>query len=56
MRTAANDAVRAFGHGRLKMSDGRFIDIGTNCGGMTRTVLDDWVPLVVTSSDEESAE
>ena len=56
LRTAANHAVKAFGHGRVKKIDGSFIDIGTNCGGMTRTVLDDWVPLVVPSSDEESAE
>ena len=56
LRTAANHAVKAFGHGRVKMSDGSFIDIGRNCGGMTRTVLDDYVPLVVPSSDEEAAE
>ena len=53
LRIAANDAVKAFGHGRLKMADGSFNDLGQHCGGMTRTILDDWVPIVVPPSDDE---
>ena len=53
LRIEANKATRAFGHGRLKHRDGSFTDIGGSSGGVTRTVLDDYQPPIVESSDEE---
>jgi predicted rRNA methylase YqxC with S4 and FtsJ domains len=36
--------TRLSGHGRLRKSNGEFIDIGGSTGGFVRTVLDDWEP------------
>jgi predicted rRNA methylase YqxC with S4 and FtsJ domains len=41
---AANTLTRLSGHGRLRKSNGEFIDIGGSTGGFVRTVLDDWEP------------
>ena len=38
----ANHLTRISGNGRLRRSDGSFIDIGGSTGGYTRTVLYDW--------------
>ena len=40
----ANRLTRLSGHGRLRKSNGEFIDIGGSTGGFVRTVLDDWEP------------
>ena len=40
----ANNLTRISGNGRLRRSDGSFIDIGGSRGGYTRTVLYDWQP------------
>ena len=40
----ANTLTRLSGHGRLRKSNGEFIDIGGSTGGFVRTVLDDWEP------------
>ena len=56
LRRKANAAVRDFGHGRIKRDDGSFVDIGSHCGGITRTILDGWRPIDVPppSDDEET--
>ena len=38
----ANRLTRISGNGRLRHSDGSFVDIGGSTGGYTRTVLYDW--------------
>ena len=38
----ANRLTRISGNGRLRHSDGNFVDIGGSTGGHTRTVLYDW--------------
>ena len=38
----ANRLTRISGNGRLRRSDGSFVDIGGSTGGYTRTVLYDW--------------
>ena len=43
LRTKANDAVKAYGHGRLHARDGSHMDIGGNTGGLTRRLLDSYV-------------
>ena len=53
LRAAANRAANTFGHGRIRDSDGRFTDIGQNLGGITRTILDDYVPIEIPSSESE---
>ena len=53
LRKLCNDATKEFGHGRIRMSDGSHVDIGSNVGGATRTLLDDFQPPVIPSSDEE---
>ena len=40
----ANRLTRISGNGRLRRSDGSFVDIGGSTGGYTRTVLYDWEP------------
>ena len=47
----ANDATKASGHGRIRNSDGSYTDIGGSCGGVTRTVLDKWIALVISMED-----
>ena len=50
-RNLLNDANRltlSSGNGRLRRSDGSFIDIGGSTGGYTRTLLYDWEPPDVT--------
>ena len=39
-----NDATKAFGHGRIRHEDGHYVDIGPGTGGLTRTILDHFVP------------
>ena len=53
LRTDANAATKACGHGRLKHANGSYTDSGEHLGGVSRTVLDDYVPPVVLISDEE---
>ena len=53
LRKQANEATKASGHGRLKNADGTFIDIGAETGGLTRTILDNWVPPDFPSEDED---
>ena len=38
----ANRLTRISGNGRLRHSDGSFVDIGGSTGGYTRTMLYDW--------------
>ena len=38
----ANRLTRISGNGRLRHSDGSFVDSGGSTGGYTRTVLYDW--------------
>ena len=40
----ANRLTEASGHGRLRRTDGTFVDIGGSTGGFTRAVLYDWTP------------
>ena len=47
----ANRLTRISGNGRLRRSDGSFIDIGGSTGGYTRTVLYAWEPPDVTEFD-----
>ena len=47
----ANRLTRISGNGRLRRSDGSFIDIGGSTEGYTRTVLYDWQPPDVTEFD-----
>ena len=47
----ANRLTRISGNGRLRRSDGSFVDIGGSTGGYTRTVLYDWEPPDVTEFD-----
>ena len=42
--TDANRLTQSSGNGRLRRSDGSFIDIGGSTGGYARTVLYDWEP------------
>ena len=44
LRRQANNLTMISGHGRLKMEDHSFVDIGGSTGGFVRTVLDDWEP------------
>ena len=44
----ANRLTQISGNGRLRRSDGSFIDIGGSTGGYTRAVLYDWEPPDVT--------
>ena len=39
-----NEATMAYGHGRLHCEDGSTLDIGGSTGGLTRHVLDHYVP------------
>ena len=47
----ANRLTRISGNGRLRRSDGSFVDIGGSTGGYTRTVLYDWEPPDLTGFD-----
>jgi len=47
----ANRLTRISGNGRLRRSDGSFVDIGGSAGGYTRIVLYDWEPPDVTDFD-----
>ena len=47
----ANRLTRISGNGRLRRSDGSFVDIGGSTGGYTRTVLYDWQAPDVTDFD-----
>ena len=47
----ANRLTRISGNGRLRRSDGSFVDIGGSTGGYARTVLHDWQPPDVTEFD-----
>ena len=40
----ANRLTRISGNGRLRRSDGSFVDIGGSTGGYARFVLKDWEP------------
>ena len=42
--TEANRLTRISGNGRLRRSDGSFVDIGGSTGGYTMTLLYDWQP------------
>ena len=50
----ANRLTRISGNGRLRPSDGSFVDIGGSTGGYTRTVLYDWQVPGVTEFDPVS--
>jgi hypothetical protein len=52
-RENVNAATKAVGHGRLRHKDGSTSDIGNHLGGISRTVLDDYQPPLIPSSDEE---
>jgi len=39
-----NDAVVAWGHGRLRSAHGEHLDIGGSTGGESRRLIDGWVP------------
>ena len=49
----ANEATKKSGHGRIKQTDGSFKDIGSNTGGLTRTILDGWVEPESSDDSEE---
>ena len=49
----ANRLTRSSGNGRLRRSDGTFVDIGGSTGGFTRTVLYDWEAPDVTEFEPE---
>ena len=51
--TEANRLTQISGNGRLRRSDGSFIDIGGSTGGYTRTVLYDWEPPHVTEFEPD---
>ena len=42
LRTWANQAIIAFGHGTVWRDDGATVEIGGSTGGMTRRLLDDY--------------
>ena len=50
----ANRLTRISGNGRLRRSDGSFVDIGGSTGGYTRSVLYDWQAPDVTEFDPVS--
>ena len=39
-----NNAVAAWGHGRLRSADDEHLDIGGGTGGVSRRLIDGWVP------------
>ena len=49
----ANRLTRISGNGRLRRSDGSFLDIGGSTGGYARTVLYDWQVPDVTEFEPE---
>ena len=51
LQREANRLTRISGNGRLRRSDGSFIDTGGSTGGYTRTVLYDWTAPDVTEFD-----
>ena len=51
LHTAANDATRKSGFGRIKLPNGDFEDIAPHNGGIVRTVLD---KIVTTTADDDS--
>ena len=59
LRKQANDATKAYGHGRIKHANGSFTDIGAATGCLTRTTLDNWVadanddPVLSEADDDE---
>jgi hypothetical protein len=53
LRRQSNDATIAYGHGRIKNADGSVTDIGSETGGLTRTILDNWVPPAVLSEADD---
>jgi len=53
LRKQANDATKAYGHGRIKHANGSHTDIGSGTGGLTRTILDNWVPPVLSDADDD---
>ena len=53
LRKQANDATKAYGHGRIKHANGSFTDIGAETGGLTRTILDNWVAPVLPDADDD---
>ena len=50
----ANRLTRISGNGRLRRSDGSFVDIGGSTSGYTMTVLDGWEAPDVTEFDPVS--
>jgi hypothetical protein len=53
LRRQSNDATKAYGHGRIKHANGSHTDIGSATGGLTRTILDNWVPPVLSDADDD---
>jgi hypothetical protein len=53
LRMQSNDATKAHGHGRIKHANGTHTDIGSAIGGLTRTILDNWVPPVLSDADDD---
>ena len=53
LRRQSNDATKAYGHGRIKHANGSHTDIGAATGGLTRTILDNWVPPVLSDADDD---
>ena len=53
LRKLANNATKAYGHGRIKHANGSFTDIGAETGGLTRTILDNWVAPVLPDADDD---
>jgi hypothetical protein len=56
LRKLANNATKAYGHGRIKHANGSFTDIGAATGGLTRTILDNWVAPVLSVADDDDDE
>ena len=52
----ANRLTRISGNGRLRRSDGSFVDIGGSTGGYARTVLYDWQAPDVTEFERDVTE
>ena len=53
LRMDSNDATKASGFGRVKLKDGPYVDIGPNTGGLTRTILDDFVPAAIAPESDD---
>ena len=53
LRREANEATKAFGHGRIQMADGTYVNAGSGSGGSARKILDGFIPPLIPSSSSE---